>query len=196
MALDVGLFLNTYHNETDIHIKPTYDLDSTVYIRPKANESRYITTAIIGIPQQQSDIHTLHCMDNKHIIDMMEAKIYTSNPISVTTDTLKFQNTTLLTWIKQNAPATIFTPDMKKPAQGTLQHHQDGTWYFHLGRVQNRSPISLPILHQEIISPIESSQITRGHPPFHTININQHQKIFRAQSHVTYLPRILRTWVP
>ena len=46
---DGGLLFNAYHNEADIYRKTKYDLDSTVYIHPKANESRCITTTIIGV---------------------------------------------------------------------------------------------------------------------------------------------------
>ena len=56
----------------------------------KSNESRYIATTIIGIPQQQSDMYTLQRMDNKNMIDMPEENIYTSNPMVATTNTLKF----------------------------------------------------------------------------------------------------------
>ena len=35
---DGGLFFNTYHNEADHHISPTFHIDQIVYIQPKGNE--------------------------------------------------------------------------------------------------------------------------------------------------------------
>jgi len=125
---------------------------------------------------------------------MPEANIYTSNPMATPKNTLKFQYTTLPTWTKQNTPATILTPDMKKPTQGTLQHHQDGIWYFHLSRVQNRSPIPLPNLQQDIIFLIKSPQLTRGHPPFHTTTKDKITSTMRL--HAMSPPRIFKTQTP
>ena len=92
---NVGLFFNTYHNKEDIDMKPIYDLDSIVYIFPKANRSRYIATMIIGVPQQHSDIYTYLRMNNTHIIDIPGMNIYNSNPMVATTNTIKLQDTTL-----------------------------------------------------------------------------------------------------
>ena len=60
-------------------------------------------------------MYTLQRIDNKKITDMSEAKISPSNPIITPDNTLIFRKTTLPDWIKQNTPATIFTPDMKNP---------------------------------------------------------------------------------
>ena len=75
----------------------------------------YIATKIIGIPQKQSDSYTLRYVDNKSIMNISEAQISPSNPITTPNNTLKFQDTTLPIWIKQNATATIFTLDIKRP---------------------------------------------------------------------------------
>ena len=58
---------------------------------------------------------------------------------------------------------------MTKPRRGTLVLHPDNEWYFHAGRGASRAPTLLPNLHMNIFHLLRTYQLTRGHPPFHTI---------------------------
>ena len=109
---------------------------------------------------------------------MPENRLLHHNPHATPSNILKDRDSTLPSWVKTNAPATILTDEMEKPRRGTLVLNDDNIWHFHMVRGTNRTPIPLPNLHEDIFDMIKTSQLTRGHPPFHRIFNSRRQLRF------------------
>ena len=173
----MAFFFNTYHNDADMHRMSTHPLDSIVYVKPQSSSNLYMAAKVIGIPNRDTDIYTLQHLRSNQIFDMPEHCIMTHNPNATPHNVLKNRDKTFPSWIKTNAPATLFTDRMVKPRRGTLILHQDNEWYFHPGRGMSRTPLLLPDLNEHCLHFIKSGQLTQGHPPFHTIfNLIRQQK--------------------
>ena len=163
-----------------MHQRPTFNINQTVFMPKLNNPEQYITCKVLGVPPPESNLYTIQRYDNHNIIQLPEHKIKASNPNATPHNIIQHINNSLPQWFTINSPATIYTPDMKKPKRGTLQQHQDNRWYFHTGRKNRIAPIPLPTTHTEILHLITTHQLTRGHPPFHKI-LNQHrQQQFQA----------------
>ena len=125
LPYDGGIFFNTYHNGADMHQRPTFDINQTVFMPKLNNPEQYITCKVLGVPPPESNLYTIQRYDNNNIIQLPEHKIKASNPMATPHNIIQHINNSLPQWFTINSPATIYTPDMKKPKRGTLQQHQD-----------------------------------------------------------------------
>ena len=171
-----GIFFNAYHNKADNYRSLSHSLDATVSVKPYATDHTCIPAKVIGVPASDSDIYTLQLHTTKQIISISYSRILAYNPEATPSDVLKDRDKSMPTWIKLNAPTTIFTDGMPKLYQGTLILHQENSWYFYAGRGKNRAPFNLPDLHQYIMNIMNISQLVQGHSPFHTI-FNAHRQV-------------------
>ena len=110
---------------------------------------------------------------------MLDHRLIVYNPHATPSNVIKNRDNTLPTWVKSNAPATMFTTNMEKPKRGTLVLNTYNEWYFHAGRGTSRAPLRIPDFHEHIFAYLKSSQITRGNPPFHQIYNSQRQEKFK-----------------
>ena len=175
---DGGLFFNTYFNEADQHRPPQFTVNQTVYFQPNTS-APFIKAKILSIPMDSNNIFTIQRADNLNIIQMPESRLSNSDPAKPPQDSLSTRDTTLPTWIKQHAPATLFFPTMPKPRRGTIKLHTDHEWYFHFGRSNTTEPVHLQNFHLEARNMIHNYHLIRGHPPFHKIMANRNSQIFK-----------------
>ena len=168
---DGGLFFNTYHNEAEQSIVPTYTIDQNIYFQPKTHDTTptYTQGKILGLPLDNTDIYTIQRLDNMNIIQMPSSRLHPSNPIVSPTNSLQVVDKALPSWIKQNAPATLFLSTMPKPRRGLLKRHQDNNWYFHFGRTNRTEPVLLENFHRDGLQLIQQNFLIRGHPTFSKI---------------------------
>ena len=82
LPYDGGIFFNTYHNNADLHIKPTFKLHQTVFIPQLNDKNKYISCKILGIPPPSSDLYSVQRYDNNNIIEIQEQHIKPYNPNS------------------------------------------------------------------------------------------------------------------
>lgn len=169
LPYDGGIFFNTYHNEADLHQRPTFNINDTVFIPKLKNSKEYVSCTVLGLPPLQSDLYTIQRLDNKNILQIPCHKITAANPNATPTNIIKDINNNLPPWFKPNAPSTLYTLDLTKPRRGTLQLHQDNIWHFHTGRKNKKPPIPLPNIHMDLLHLIHTSHLTQGHPPFYRI---------------------------
>ena len=64
------------------------------------------------------------------------------------------------------------------PKQGTLVIHHDIQCYFHANQDTTQTPVKLNNLNQDVLHLIQTLQLVRGHPPFHTIFNDRRQLTF------------------
>ena len=175
---DGGLFFNTYFNNADHHRPPQFTIDQSVYFQPN-KDSSFIRAKVLSIPQDTHSIFTIQRQDNLNIIQMLESRLLDHDPTQTPQDTLSIKSTSLPSWIKQHAPATLFLPTMPKPRRGTLKIHTDQQWYFHYGRSNTTEPTLLKNFDRDARDLIHQQHLIRGHPPFHTIIANRKSIIFK-----------------
>ena len=177
-----GLFFNTYHNEADLHIAPTFATGQIVYFQPQTENEVHVQAKVIGVPLDEStEIYTLQRSDNKNIIQMPIGRIKPYNPQATPlNDIIHTAKTLPHYWVKDNAPATIFLKTMPKPRRGLLRFHTNNSeWYFHFGRTNRTEPIHLKNFNQDGLKLIQDGQLMRGHPTFSTIYQQRQSQVFQ-----------------
>lgn len=159
-----------YHNEVEVHHSPTYQLHSTVCIKASASSTDIHTPfTIIGITQRESEIYTLQDSDTSEVYTMPKDCITPTHLNTTPSNVLRDQDNCLLSWIKNNAPENIFTPGMSKSKRETLVKYADYEWYMHISHGPNLYPLLLEHISHDALHLIRASQLTRDHPPLHTI---------------------------
>jgi len=154
------MFFNTYHNDADLHQLPSYFLDSIVYANDTATGNIYISSKIICILLQDSDVYTLQQVDTQEIIKIPEYCICPSSPTATPSNIFHNQDNTLPGWIKANASATVVTDGMSKSKHITLIKYQDNQWYINIDRGPNREPLLIDNLHINANHLLTTSKLT------------------------------------
>jgi deoxyuridine 5'-triphosphate nucleotidohydrolase len=176
---DGGLFFNTYYNEADSHRPPEFTLNQQVYFQPQANSNSHVPAKVLSVPMPDSSLYTIQRLDNHNIIQIPSTRIQSSNPELLPENDINTRDNSLPSWIKDNAPATLFLDTMTKPKRGLLKLHGDNEWHFHFGRHNKTTPVLLKHFHRDGLQLICQNKLIRGHPPFHKIYEERQSEIFR-----------------
>ncbi len=143
-------------DETTSIFAPKFQLDSPVYVNTHSPPS---IATVIGIPTYHSpDIYTVVFKDGS-------LSDYTEDLISLAPESVSFCSpSTLPSWMKGGAKATLFLDTMSKPRHGTLNQSPDHSWLFYPGKLTDG------ILLEDFVANcqhlLDSGQIFRGHAKF------------------------------
>ena len=148
---------------TNIHIAPTHEHNSPVFIKQNANE--YHRAVILETPHDENkDPYTVQLMHSGDILQLMNDEIFDMNPTA--SDELSNGDTInqMIPWLKHDAKITIALPQFQqRPKQGFLQLSEgDGDWYFIPGRGKIHDPIHLPDFHEKALSMAYNKKIMPG----------------------------------
>jgi hypothetical protein len=150
-----GTFLY-WLDEMNSIFAPKFALETPVYVHTHSPPS---VATIIGIPTYQSpNIYTVVFKDGS-------LSDYTEDLISLAPESVSFCSpSTLPSWMKGGAKATLFLDTMSKPRHGTLNQSPDHSWLFYPGKLTDG------ILLEDFVANcqhlLDSGQIFRGHAKF------------------------------
>ena len=144
---------------------PSLPPSSTVYFTYEGHPS---SGTILHIPTPQDPLYTIEQI-NRTISQHEEHELSINPP----DDIPKNSPTTspLPSWVKNDAPVTLYLPDMPKPRQGHLCQCSDGQWSFSPGRLKNthHDRIPLPTLESHFFRLSSTGRLHKGHIPFNRI---------------------------
>jgi hypothetical protein len=109
LNFDGNFTFNTQSDLDDIHRPPTHEEGTTVYIR---QDNTYIPSTILSVPIDNDNEHyVLQEKESGHIHELFTNEIFDHDPTSDPTQTSTTAPFPHLTWIKNNAKATLYLSD-------------------------------------------------------------------------------------
>ena len=165
---DGNFFLTTSPSMQDLHITPTHEENSTIYIKTSTTPIAYTQATVLSIPLDESnEPYTLQEKQSGNIVQHLASELIdhdpTSAPIEEPTDKSPFPH---IPWIKSGARATIYLQDrMLEPKQGYLLRQENHQWVFAQGRSKTPHPsklISLPNFQELAQSLLYNNKLFQG----------------------------------
>jgi hypothetical protein len=140
-------FFNTKSALSTVHRPPAHEENATVYFPDE--QGAYIEAKVLHVPiKEDSEPYTIQSVISGDIHEYLGEELLDHDLTNVpSNDPDKgaplFPN---MTWIKENAKATLYLPaTMPKPQQGRLRlNSETNMWQFWPGRVDRIPPIDLP----------------------------------------------------
>ena len=126
-----------------IHLPPTHQQSSTVYIQSSSNNNIYRKATVITPPHDEdTGTYIVQMQQTGEIREVNPQHLFNHNPATTPTDSAQPLNN-LLPWIKHNSKVTInLQRHFSTPKQGYLTHNTNtDEWYFIPGRHKSKEPI-------------------------------------------------------
>jgi hypothetical protein len=160
---DGNFVFSTQNVQSQIHQKPSHELDSTVFIKHPTLPNNFQKAKVLSIAtNEDTEPYIVQIMDSGDIQTHQIDDILDHDPTATPQDNPSHHPLPHLPWIHHKSHVTLFLNDRMTTSKQGLLIFKNNEWYFNVGRKEGSNHMHLPNFDTLAESMIQNKKIFQG----------------------------------